>query len=232
MSVHRADGHDRGAAPTEAAPDWREITERIISRYAPAIDTSTWWEREPEAATLALRAYVSAEPADLAEVYRPLLPAYRAWYLRPDDHGRPTLEESLGQLRQHMPELLESWEELRESLAGQDDVLARFLTAWDPPSLLHNCSSVLIPGERDSGGSQFFIAVSDQPALDGQYTVFARVAEGINVAQKISTAMAEGNVPVERIEIRKASIRDRPAPLPEPFVTETAADITSPSGVR
>jgi cyclophilin family peptidyl-prolyl cis-trans isomerase len=39
-------------------------------------------------------------------------------------------------------------------------------------------SAVLVPGERDSAGSQFFISVSDQPALDGQYTVFARVAEG------------------------------------------------------
>ena len=48
-------------------------------------------------------------------------------------------------------------------------------------------SAVLVPGRRDSAGSQFFISVSDQPALDGQYTVFARVAEGMTVAQKIST---------------------------------------------
>ena len=54
-------------------------------------------------------------------------------------------------------------------------------------------SAVLVPGNRDSAGSQFFIAVTDQPALDGQYTVFARVAEGINVAQKISTAPATGH---------------------------------------
>ena len=54
-------------------------------------------------------------------------------------------------------------------------------------------SAVLVPGNRDSAGSQFFIAVTDQPALDGQYTVFARVAEGITVAQKISTAPATGH---------------------------------------
>ena len=54
-------------------------------------------------------------------------------------------------------------------------------------------SAVLVPGNRDSAGSQFFIAVTDQPALDGQYTVFARVVEGINVAQKISTAAGEGH---------------------------------------
>ena len=83
-------------------------------------------------------------------------------------------------------------------------------------------SAVLVPGNRDSAGSQFFIAVTDQPALDGQYTVFARVAEGINVAQKISTIAAEATVPKERIVMTKVTIRDRPAPVPEPFVSETA----------
>ena len=51
-------------------------------------------------------------------------------------------------------------------------------------------SAVLVPGNRDSAGNQFFIVVTDQPALDGQYTVFARVVEGINVAQTISTTRA------------------------------------------
>src|SRR5687768_5756179 len=48
-------------------------------------------------------------------------------------------------------------------------------------------SAVLVPGNRDSGGSQFFISVSDQPALDGQYTVFGPSAEGTGVSQKLST---------------------------------------------
>src|SRR5687767_14513896 len=86
-------------------------------------------------------------------------------------------------------------------------------------------SAVLVPGNRDSGGSQFFICVTDQLALDGQYTVFARVAEGITVAQKISTVAATNTVPAERIEIRKATIREKPAPVPEPFSTETAAEL-------
>src|SRR5918995_4522692 len=52
-------------------------------------------------------------------------------------------------------------------------------------------SAVLVPGRRDSAGSQFFICITDQAALDGQYTVFARVVDGINVAQKISTVPAD-----------------------------------------
>jgi peptidyl-prolyl cis-trans isomerase B (cyclophilin B) len=90
-------------------------------------------------------------------------------------------------------------------------------------------SAVLIPGNRDSAGSQFFICVSDQPQLDGQYTVFARVAEGLLVAQKISTAAANGEVPAERIELRTVRIREKPAPEPEPFSTESVAEL---AGVR
>ena len=86
-------------------------------------------------------------------------------------------------------------------------------------------SAVLVPGDRDSGGSQFFISVTDQPALDGQYTVFGRVAEGLTVAQKISTVPAAGNIPAERVEIRKVTIREKPAPVPEPFVSATAAEM-------
>lgn len=88
-------------------------------------------------------------------------------------------------------------------------------------------SSVLIPGEKDSAGAQFFICVSDQPALDGQFTVWARVAEGIGVAEKISTAAANGETPTERMVITSVTIRDKPAPAPEPFSTESVADLAN-----
>lgn len=79
-------------------------------------------------------------------------------------------------------------------------------------------SAVLQPGRPDSAGAQFFICVTDQPALDGQYTVFGRVHDGIEVAQAISEAPtdADGRL-IDRIELRKVTIRDRP---PEPFSTE------------
>ncbi len=88
-------------------------------------------------------------------------------------------------------------------------------------------SAVLIPNNRDSAGSQFFICVSDQPALDGNYTVFARVAEGMNVAARISQAMADARgAPAERITMNKVTIRDKPAPVPPPFSTETVDDLS------
>ena len=88
-------------------------------------------------------------------------------------------------------------------------------------------SAVLVPNNRDSGGNQFFMAVTDQPALDGQYTVFARVVEGINVVQKISTAAAKNTVPDARIEIKSVTIREKPSPVPEPFSTETVEQLSA-----
>ena len=87
-------------------------------------------------------------------------------------------------------------------------------------------AAVLAPNMPDSGGSQFFICIFDQPAITGQYTVFARVAEGLNVAQKISQVPAENTVPNERVVIRKVTIREKPPAAPEPFTTETAEELS------
>jgi peptidyl-prolyl cis-trans isomerase B (cyclophilin B) len=87
-------------------------------------------------------------------------------------------------------------------------------------------SAVLVPNRPDSAGSQFFICIADQAALDGQYTVFARVSEGILVAQKISEAVVdEKGAPVDRIVMTKVAIRDTPAPTAEPFSTESVAEL-------
>ena len=89
-------------------------------------------------------------------------------------------------------------------------------------------SAVIGGGNPDSGGTQFFICVADQPRLDGTYDVFGRVSEGILVAQKISETPAdEKGRPKERIAIRSVTVRDKPAAGPEPFSTETAAQLSA-----
>ena len=89
-------------------------------------------------------------------------------------------------------------------------------------------SAVVGGGNPDSGGTQFFICVADQPGLDGTYDVFGRVSEGILVAQKISEAPAdEKGRPKDRIAIRSVTIRDKPAIGPEPFSTESVAALSS-----
>lgn len=44
--------------------------------------------------------------------------------------------------------------------------------------------------DPDSAGSQFYICLAPQPSLDGQYTVFGQVTDGMDVVQKI----AQGDV--------------------------------------
>ena len=41
-------------------------------------------------------------------------------------------------------------------------------------------------GRPNTAGSQFFIVLADAPALDGRYTIFARVVEGMEVADAIT----------------------------------------------
>ena len=83
-------------------------------------------------------------------------------------------------------------------------------------------AAVIQPGKPDSAGAQFFVCVTDQPALDGKYTIFGRVSEGIDVVTKISEAetSADGKV-VARLEITSVTIRDTPPPEVEPFSTAT-----------
>jgi peptidyl-prolyl cis-trans isomerase B (cyclophilin B) len=87
-------------------------------------------------------------------------------------------------------------------------------------------SAVLVPNKPDSAGTQFFICIADQPALDGQYTVFARVVDGMLVAQKLSeAAVNEKGAPVDRLAMTKVTIRDTPPPAEVPFTKEPAAEL-------
>jgi cyclophilin family peptidyl-prolyl cis-trans isomerase len=89
-------------------------------------------------------------------------------------------------------------------------------------------SAVIGGGNPDSGGTQFFICVADQPGLDGNYDVFGRVSEGILVAQKISEAAAdEKGRPKDRIAIKSVTIRDKPSAMPESFSTESVAELSA-----
>lgn len=56
----------------------------------------------------------------------------------------------------------------------------------------------------DTAGSQFFICVADRPDLNGKYTVFGEVVEGIEVVDDIVSVPRStdgNNRPLERIEM-------------------------------
>ena len=93
-------------------------------------------------------------------------------------------------------------------------------------------AAVIQPGKPDSAGAQFFIAVTDQPALDGKYTIFGRVSEGLDVVTKISEVEAspEGKA-VSRIEIESITIRDTPPPDPVPFADATPEQLAASKAI-
>ncbi|HNJ41813.1 MAG TPA: peptidylprolyl isomerase [Acidobacteriota bacterium] len=53
---------------------------------------------------------------------------------------------------------------------------------------------------KDTGGSQFFICHSPQPHLDGGYTVFGRVIDGIEVVDRITRGDQILRIEVQRPE--------------------------------
>jgi len=61
-------------------------------------------------------------------------------------------------------------------------------------------------GGHNSGGSQFFIIQQDSPGLDGRYSVFGRVVEGIEVVDAITE--------VEIDTYGRYGPTDRPYPVP------------------
>ena len=88
--------------------------------------------------------------------------------------------------------------------------------------------AALRPGQPDSAGAQFFVCVTDQPALSGQFTVFGRVSDGLDVVQKISELPADARgAPESRVAITAVTIRDIPPPEPVPFADETLEQLAS-----
>jgi cyclophilin family peptidyl-prolyl cis-trans isomerase len=64
------------------------------------------------------------------------------------------------------------------------------------------------PSSVDSGGSQFFIVLTEQPALKGQYTIFGEVAQGMDVVDAVGRTPVQGDKPAARVEMRRVTVRD------------------------
>jgi cyclophilin family peptidyl-prolyl cis-trans isomerase len=84
-------------------------------------------------------------------------------------------------------------------------------------------STVRIPDKPDSDGAQFFVCIYPQPPLDGKFTAFGRVTEGMDVVEKISQApvladgMTEKAVRINKVTIEKKKV--------EPFVDAKLDDL-------
>jgi cyclophilin family peptidyl-prolyl cis-trans isomerase len=91
-------------------------------------------------------------------------------------------------------------------------------------------STVSIPGKPDSDGAQFFVCVGPQPALDGKYSAFARVNEGMDVVEKISESPLgeDGNfekpVRILRVTLEKKKV--------EPWLNATVDEMRRTVAVK
>ena len=98
----------------------------------------------------------------------------------------------------------------------------------DVPHVRGTVSSVLVPGDPSSGGSQFLICVVPQPGLDGRHTIWGQIADGMNVVTKISETRvdADGRAS-ERVTIHSATVRDKPPPEVPPFTTDSDTELAA-----
>jgi cyclophilin family peptidyl-prolyl cis-trans isomerase len=84
-------------------------------------------------------------------------------------------------------------------------------------------STVRIPNKPDSDGAQFFVCLFPQPALDGQFSAFGRVTEGLDVVERISqTPLGPDGLVEKPVRITKVTIEKKKV---EPFLNATPDEL-------
>jgi cyclophilin family peptidyl-prolyl cis-trans isomerase len=106
------------------------------------------------------------------------------------------------------------------SRRGQDDKTGTGGPGWTLPAeirLKHEKGAIAmarlpdkINPAKNSNGSQFYICLAPMPKLDGQYTVFGTVLEGLEVLEEISKAPTNSDdFPLPKIRIKSIVLTPR-----------------------
>ncbi len=62
--------------------------------------------------------------------------------------------------------------------------------------------------DPNSATSQFFICVADAPHLDGQYSIFGQVIEGMDIVDKIVNMPRDSrDNPIDKVEMKIAKVK-------------------------
>jgi len=96
-----------------------------------------------------------------------------------------------------------------KSVWGQGGPGYNLKAEFNSRSHLRGIVSMARSTDPDSAGSQFFIVTSDSTFLDRQYTVFAEVVEGVEIADKIVNLPRDGNdCPLEEAKMLQITTSD------------------------
>ena len=96
-----------------------------------------------------------------------------------------------------------------KSVWGQGGAGYNLKAEFNSRSHLRGIVSMARASDPDSAGSQFFIVTSDSTFLDKQYTVFAEVVEGLEIADKIVNLPRDGNdCPKEEAKMLRITTSD------------------------
>ena len=79
-----------------------------------------------------------------------------------------------------------------------------------------------------SATTSFFIVTGDASSLDGKYTAFGRVVDGMAVVDAIEQAPVQGEAPVSRIELKQVRIVKKPSPAGGQFAVRERSRIRRP----
>ena len=80
--------------------------------------------------------------------------------------------------------------------------------ADEPSNIKHvrGIVSMALPGRPNSATTHFFILVGDAPHLDGKFSAFGRVVRGMDVADAINQAPADGEKPNQPVRLTRAAV--------------------------
>jgi cyclophilin family peptidyl-prolyl cis-trans isomerase len=95
--------------------------------------------------------------------------------------------------------------------SAQQAAISRTVPLEVTSGLLHHrgvLSMAHYDGKPDSGGSSFSILLGDAPSLDGKYTVFGDVEQGMDVVDEIAAVPVSGSRPIVPIVVTHALVTD------------------------
>ncbi|HRI16430.1 MAG TPA: peptidylprolyl isomerase [Verrucomicrobiota bacterium] len=96
-----------------------------------------------------------------------------------------------------------------ESKWGQGDPGYKIKAEFSKEPHMKGIVSMARSNDPDSAGSQFFICFATAPHLDGKYTVFAKVIQGIDVLDKLEKVPQIGSKPQKPVILESVTLIPR-----------------------